>query len=209
MGGYGSGRQGGRPTSDRTESVKLSIYKVMRGFNGKTAIGRKWTYSTIDGELVTYVLPRDDAPPIVRLEYRFDHRSRDTGNQTQFIQITSSPCRFGGKRWWWICPRTGQRVAMLFLPNGGIQFWSREAYGLGYQSTRETRIDRAHRKAGRLYRKLGGSYDGPSSEWPDKPKGMHWRTYNAICERINAVEQFIDHGFVTRASNLLGRYGAR
>jgi hypothetical protein len=194
MGGYGSGRQGGRPTTDRTESVKLSIYKVMRGFDGKTPIGRKWEYSTIDGELTALVFPRDDRPPDVELRYRFDHDSRDTGDQVQTVQVTSSPCRFGGQRWWWICPRTGRRAAMLFLPNGGIRFLSREGYGLGYQSTRESRIDRAHRKAGRLYRKLGDTYDGPSSECPDKPKGMHWRIYNAICKQISVVERYIDRG---------------
>ena len=209
MGGYGSGRQGGRPTTDRTESVKVSIHHVMRGFDGKTAMGRKWTFDTIDGELTAFVIPHDDAPPIVQLKYRFDHYHRDTGDQTQLVQVESSLCRFGGRRWWWLCPRTGRRVVTLYLPNGGVQFLSRDAYGLGYQSTRETRIDRAYRKAARLYRKLGGTYDGPCSEWPDKPRGMHWRTYNAICDQLSAVEQFIDHGFVMRASALLGRYGPR
>lgn len=208
MGGYGSGRQGGRPTTDRTESVKLCVHQVMRGFDGKTAIGRRWTYSTIDGELAAYVIPRGSLP-VVRLQFRFDHCNRDTGDQTQFVHVTSSPCQFGGRRWWWICPRTGKRVVKLYLPNGGIHFWSREAYGLGFQSTRETPIDRAHRRAARLYRKLGDYYNGPSSEWPAKPKGMHWQTYDGICEQISAVEQFIDHGFVMRVSALLRRYGPR
>lgn len=42
-----------------------------------------------------------------------------------------------------------------------------------------------------------------------KPKGTQWRTYNAICDQLNAVEQFIDHGFAMRASAPLSRYGAR
>lgn len=209
MGGYGSGRQGGPPTIERTDSVVLSIHKVMRGFDGTKPIGWKWTYSTLDGELTAFVVPRDDRPPRVELLYRIDHYSRDTGEQSQQVQVNWTPCRFGGRRWWWICPRTGRRVAKLYLPNGGIHFLSRRAYGLTYQSTRETPIDRAHRRAARLYRKLGASYDGPCSEWPDKPKGMHWRTYNVICDQLNAVEQYIDHGFVMRASALSGRYGPR
>lgn len=180
----------------------------MRGFDGVKPIGRKWTWSeSLDGEVTAFVLPREGLLPDVELRYRIDHFSRDTCNESQTIQVEWSPCRFGGKRWWWVCPRTGARVTKLYLPNGGLRFWSRQAYGLAYQSTRGTWLDRAHGKAARLYRKLGGRYQGLSSEFPEKPKGMHWRTYNVLCDELNAVEQFIDNGFVMRASALLGRYG--
>lgn len=206
MGGYGSGRQGGRPTVERTNCVKVSVHDVVRGFDGVAPIARKWIWHEgVEGELSATVLPLEGRAPVVRLCYRFDHFSRTTGDQSQFIHLEWSPAHFGGRRWWWVCPRTGRRVTKLYLPNGAIQFWSRQAFGLDYQSTRETWLDRAHRKAARLYRKLGSDSDTFSDHYPDKPKGMHWKTYNRICDRIETVEETIDAGFATSAARLLTR----
>jgi hypothetical protein len=63
---------------------------------------------------------------------------------------------FGGRRWWFQCPRTGRRTTKLYLPNGGSHFWSRKAYGLGYACQREGRFDRLQRRAAMLNRQLGG-----------------------------------------------------
>lgn len=208
MGGNGSGRQGGRPTIERTDCIRLSVHDVMRGFDGVNVLGRWWEWTeVIDGELTAIVRPRGLLAPLVELRYRFDHFSRDTGDQVQYVDLLWTPARFGGRRWWWICPRSGARVTKLYLPNGGIHFRSREAYRLGYQSTRETWRDRAQRRADRLYRKIGWRHGGPIDFWPDKPKGMHWRTYNAICERIDEAEQVVDAGFLMSAERFLARFG--
>jgi hypothetical protein len=208
MGGYGSGRQGGWPTIEQTQSIKLSIHNVMRGYDGSTPIGKKWAWSgDVPGELTAIVRPQGSHPPLVELRYRFEHFSRDTGDQTQYVDTGFSPCRFGGRRWWWACPSTHRYVTKLYLPNGAVRFLSRKAYRLDYQSRRETWLDRAHRRSGKLHRKLGWQYDGPIDFFPDKPKGMHWRTYNAICNQIEAAEQSIDSGFMMRAAKLLANYG--
>jgi hypothetical protein len=68
----------------------------------------------------------------------------DLGGQKvhQYIPlIASTPC-FGGLRWWFCCPLTGERVSALYLPPGERGFASRQAYGLSYNSSRESR----HRK---------------------------------------------------------------
>jgi hypothetical protein len=58
MGGTGSGRQGGRATIERTNSIKLSVHHVMRSFDGVRPIGRKWTWSeSSDGEVTAFVVP--------------------------------------------------------------------------------------------------------------------------------------------------------
>ena len=38
---------------------------------------------------------------------------------------------FGGRRWWFICPRTGRRVLKLHKPSGALTFASRQAYITG------------------------------------------------------------------------------
>ena len=86
-------------------------------------------------------------------------------------------------------------VFKLYLPNGGWQFWSREAYGLGYACQRETKLDRRMRRARKLHRAIGGDGQAIGQEWdPPKPKWMRWRRYErkltewrAAGEKANAV----------------------
>jgi hypothetical protein len=122
------------------------------------------------------------------LRYDVDHFSRRTGRQEQRLTLATTACRFGGVRWWWICPATGWRVRKLYLPNGGTRFLSRGpgAYMLAYTSQRQTWMDRSLARSRRLCRRLGADYYGAGGFWPPKPKGMRWRTYHAICDRLEA-----------------------
>jgi hypothetical protein len=55
--------------------------------------------------------------------------------------------------------------------------------------------------------RLGGS-PGMLDEFPDKPKGMHWRTYDRLCRLYEAAEERSTvglMGFVKR----LGRRSSR
>jgi hypothetical protein len=46
------------------------------------------------------------------------------------IRLVAKAQPFGGQRWWFLCPRTGQRVSRLHLPPGATIFASRKAYRL-------------------------------------------------------------------------------
>ena len=110
----------------------------------------------------------------------FAHDTRDTRSPERIwyrIWLSWSKPNFGGQRYWFCCPETGKRAAKLFLPRGGHRFLSREAYQLGYACQLETRSDRLMRKARRRHRALGGQGDPLEEDAPEKPKGMHWRTY--------------------------------
>jgi hypothetical protein len=72
------------------------------------------------------------------------------------IQLETTPQPFGGRRWWFVCPRTGRRAAKLYLPTGAFTFASLLAYRLAYRSQRETTHARAFRRAFRLRGKLEG-----------------------------------------------------
>lgn len=58
MGGNGSGRQGRRPTVERTDSIKLNIHDMMRGFNGVHPIAKCFTWAD-EGELTAVVRPQE------------------------------------------------------------------------------------------------------------------------------------------------------
>jgi hypothetical protein len=94
---------------------------------------------------------------------------------------------YGGRRWWFQCPRTGRKVTKLYLPNGGWYFWSRHAYRLGYACQREAPHDRLLRRAQKLHRALGG--DGAVDYPPPKPKWMRWRTYERHVAAIEAADR--------------------
>ncbi len=100
----------------------------------------------------------------MRLKYtstRWDGERREL-DYLIHLETTAQP--FGGRRWWWICPRTGRRAVKLYLPNGAFTFASRQAYRLAYRSQRETARDRALRRAFKLREKLGG--DGGIGDYP-------------------------------------------
>ena len=119
------------------------------------------------------------------------HPTRDEQQRvpiiTDRVRLTSTEPTFGGRRWWFLCPRTARRTTKLFLPNGGSHFWSRQAYGLGYRCQREDRFSRLQRRAATLNRQLGGEGLSTWADPPAKPKWMRWRTYEkkfAAWERI-------------------------
>jgi hypothetical protein len=121
--------------------------------------------------------------------------------------MVTTPCRFGGSRWWWVCPATGRRVGKLYLPNGGTRFFSRGlgAYRLAYASQRRGRVDRMHNGCRRRpYRRLGVDCDGPSAHGlPLKATCMHWRTYNAICDRLETEEAGLDLNLMLAMAKLV------
>src|SRR5262249_18021718 len=101
------------------------------------------------------------------------------------IFLATSRPPFGGLRWWFVCPQLNGRVRKLYLPLGG-RHWSRRAYELAYASQRETKYDRALRRARKLRLRLGG--DPADDEFPDKPKRMRWATYNRLMDRLVAAD---------------------
>jgi len=93
------------------------------------------------------------------------------------IPVTWTPCNYGGSRPWFLCPVSGcgRRVAVLY---GGAAFACRHCRELVYESQREQPYDRALTRAQAIWAKLGGW--STAEPFPEKPKGMHWRTYNRL-----------------------------
>jgi hypothetical protein len=66
-------------------------------------------------------------------------------------------------------------------------FACRHCYAVTYASQREALPLRDLGKAQKIRMRLGGSQE--SQELPQKPKGMHWRTYDRLCRLHDAAEE--------------------
>ena len=194
MGGYGSGRSGGRPTTE--SGLTLTLSKLLRDqlFRPGCAWGGSivWTH-TSTGERVGSIGYEAHLGPDsgrVRLKYtttRWDGEKRESD---YWIQVETTPQPLGGRRWWFVCPRTGRRAAKLHLPNGAFTFASRQAYRLAYACQREPAHDRALRRAFKLRGKLG--VNGGIGDYVPKPKWMRWRTYERAMAKIDRAEEVVE-----------------
>ncbi len=218
MGGYRSGRTGGWPTVESCGSLVLNVDSITRPIRqamrklGIREISEdrrveipwralSWTrYGESEPWAVVEIrleLRAHDGTAWLR--YDVEHYSHNTGPQEYSVAMVATPCRFGGQRWLWICPATRRWVRKLYLPNGGHRFLSRGrgGYRLDYASQRHGQMDRMHARSRKLYRKLQADYDGPcDANWPPKPKGMRWRTYNAICDKLELEAYAMDLDFL-------------
>lgn len=61
-----------------------------------------------------------------------DHITVDIGFHKHWIALTQTPCHFGGQRRWFVCPRCGNRMALLYMRHG--RFACRHCQQIAYQS---------------------------------------------------------------------------
>jgi hypothetical protein len=128
----------------------------------------------------------------------------ELGTLDQWIDLEPVPRHFGGRQWYFVCPTTGRRASVLWKPPGASRFGSRQAWGrqVAYSSQFQPAYVRPEARFQELVRRLGGSEfrsaDGPI---PPKPKGMHWRTYEADLDRCEAYRNksnFFLAGFIAK-----------
>ncbi len=207
MGGSNSGRWGGTATKERTGALPLDVNRMVRALHGRTSARMGWHWF-IDETRVTVVLTVALDPDgdwgTVRIQHAaFDHLTAEVPAADYTVRLVARPCRYGGRRWFFLCPQTRRRCARLFLPNGGHRFLSRHAYRLGYQSQRGTALDLCHARMARLYRKLGADYDGPLDDEPPRPKGMRRATYERLLDELDAAGERLDVAWLMSSAPLL------
>lgn len=166
------------PRSDRIESFPLIDVNELRrvgiipgpevdGWGVAPGTGRLRVAVEFASEESTLMLIADGLP-----------RSR--------VQLTWTPCPFGGARAWLRCPCCGARRVQLHLRRAR---WScRSCHGLRYETQRLRRRERQLLKARRLRSQLG---QGPSrllAPLPARPKFTHASTYAALERRVLDAE---------------------
>ena len=82
------------------------------------------------------------------VQFQYTSTDRNTGEKTDYdykVQLTTTPCNFGGVRYWFTCPLSrngvycGRRVGKLYKAPGASYFGCRHCYNLSYESRNETR----------------------------------------------------------------------
>ena len=108
------------------------------------------------------------------IEYKYDGINGDERMFQHVIDFDFTPCHFGGRRTWFLCPTCGKRVAVVYKFQWGYS--CRHCCDLTYLSRSENKVNRLMQKAKMNRVRVGGTGDVICS-FPPKPKGMHWRTY--------------------------------
>ena len=134
MGGWGSGRQGGQVTIEDCGSCRLST-KSLRQLLRAPAGGNMHLLYRVDGEHLSVTIEVRPNAGYLRLQHPPRAESR-TERMDYTVGLVSTEVGFGGRRWWFLCPVSGRRCAVLYLPRGAYKFGSAKGYGLAYGVTR-------------------------------------------------------------------------
>ena len=198
MGGFGSGRQGSLPVIE--DGLKLDLRRMRKQglflpdahlANGKLI----WSY-THSGEEVAnigYSYCSSGERPWFRVKYTSTPRGGEPISVDEQFNLERFPQPFGGHRWYFICPETGKRARCLYSPSGATRFRSRHGFRvpLQYRSQCE---DTTSRHISQVHKVTYKVLDAGKPEWrenyriwdfPPKPPGMHWRTYNRLEKRYD------------------------
>ena len=136
------------------------------------------------------------------LTYRYRVAGGDWDDVTQPVALDWTPCRYGGVRPWFRCPRCQRRVAVLALY--GKLFLCRHCYKLPYASQHEPLIDRLWSQIRKLGQSVGAKSDESPWRWR-KPKGMHWETFEQRVAQAQDLEMLRDAAFSLRVEALLAQ----
>jgi hypothetical protein len=203
MGGMGSGswhRFNKKTTTEECQSIDVRYLHRNGLLKPGGWFSLRWSRAGRETGSIQAAVSGDGRPEEATLLYR--HR-RGLGGEWEDVrepvELAWTACNFGGERPWFICPGVGcgRRVAVLYGP--GRYFLCRHCYDLRYESQKEGKANRALRRAQKIRERLGGGAN-MMEPFPEKPKGMHRRTYErfwwehheAEMEQLVGMGEWID-----------------
>jgi hypothetical protein len=104
--------------SEHTPPKSLLTWKREEGPSNRIEVMTTWDDMKKTGTLrVVFTMTDKETGEIEALDYE--------------IPLVATSCQFWGKRWWFLCPKSWNRCAKLYLQENGI-FASRKSLGLKY-----------------------------------------------------------------------------
>lgn len=170
--------------------LQLDMSKLARVIDFGRVVGRtrcsfnwQWTRSTLFGGESKNTVTLVCLPGFVEFHY-----SQDGADVTPYrAGVLQTTPNFGGVRYWWGCPRCGRRVRILY----GAPFMCRECHALTYETRQKSRpyalVEAMHNRMYAIRRKVGDG-GGLLDSLPEKPKTMHWETYERLSEEYRMLE---------------------
>ncbi len=212
-------REGTRYTD---EVLSLDIRELVRQGAISTITKGVITWSR-DGKAfasVGFAIDQSAVNPVLVLTYERGVAGTDPAPAQDRFVLETTPCHYGGERWWLRCRACGERVAVVYVARTDHRFVCRHCARLAYRSTRIGELDRIDRRRFRLARRLGylPSYPRETIHWRHLPRPARMReaTYQRLVDEGRALEQraselWIDQVCATlsRADRIIARGYAR
>jgi len=140
-----AGKMRGLKKDTVEETRSLDILGMQRAGVFSQQQGKMWTSTWYRGDDVMasigYTFEGNESNGFVlRLNYTHTDGNGEVSSRNYPVSLDSTPCHFGGRRWWFICmlladgTPCGRRCRILYMPYGTSYFGCRECYDLTYQS---------------------------------------------------------------------------
>lgn len=185
-----------KATTDSCPAIEMSYLRKSGYFKGHVMGNTVWTGDR--GILFRVRLTvNTGASPFARFSYALNGSDGNSEDFDYSVGLTSTPCHFGGRRWWFACPliRDGtpcrRRVAVLYLRGG--YFGCRQCHGLAYKSCLEPHTGRKGERTKQInmaYPRPGMCWNTRTRFWKGKPTKRYarflsrWRKLSSIVGRI-------------------------
>jgi hypothetical protein len=126
-------------------------------------------------------------------------QSKQRNDIQERVGLSFSSCNYGGRRPWFICPmpECDRRVTVLYLE--GMNFICRVCASLTYECRRLDQRNRALLHTRKIRTRLGGNLT-VTDPFPERPKGMHWTTYNLLKTKVEELDLKWDPAGIWRVS---------
>lgn len=187
MGGFGSGRQGGRGAAENR--CPLDIGRLRRSGIFTAGWRGSWEWS-LNGEKVSSI-GIEGGRHVIVLRYRNERYGEEAQHIVEQVPIVWRGCRYGGQRPYFACPGVVNGVvcrrSVTKLYSVGKYYVCRHCGRLSYSSQSEDSCDRALRRANRIKQRLGGD-PGLAASMPVRPKGMWRKTYERLQAEVFEAE---------------------
>lgn len=209
MGGYGSGGHNMRKSSTgycpRIDSFWFN--NIIPTMNEKNIEQKAKNITWDNGAKINLIVYQSK----IAVDYRFQLNDYDEWkNVREDIRLSELPNNYGGNRLYFTCPTCWGRYRFLYVRSG--YFRCRRCNKLNYPSSRKGKNDVMTIKMNNLLRdkfKVDTkelSYCDMSDYVPDKPKGMHWKTYYKWLDKLEEAQEEYDTMFMRKVYSFGARY---
>lgn len=124
-----------KATADESCRLKISELRkdgmLSSGYSSGTRI---WSSNRTDKKTIIDLSVDMTDEPYVRLIYSVTDREGKRTDYDYQVSLVTTPCNFGGVRYWFGCPSCGRRVGVLYLAPGDVYFRCRNCNNLSYNS---------------------------------------------------------------------------
>ena len=104
------------------------------------------------------------------------------------IKVRSTACNYGGLRFWFACAGCGGNRLVLRYLESQNNFYCNKCLSGVHRITQMSKLDRRYNRRAGIREKLGLQRQHGLRHkvtYCDKPKGMHWKTFEPLMKKHN------------------------